>query len=72
MGNTFFYRDVKNNPNKITLKEILSECRVKHSKRDLEYQLSAGTAINQATEQELEYYYGALNQARKGIDILKS
>ncbi len=26
MGNTVFYKDVKKNPNKITFKEIMSEC----------------------------------------------
>ena len=53
MANTVFYRDVKKNPNKITLKEILSDCRKKHSKRDFDYQLSAGSEFNTATEQDM-------------------
>lgn len=53
MGNTFFYRDVKNNPDKISFKDILSECRKKHDKRDFEYQISAGSSINQATELDM-------------------
>lgn len=53
MGNTFFYRDVKNSPNKITFKEILSECRKKHSRRDFDYQLFAGAEFNTATEQDM-------------------
>ena len=53
MANTVFYRDVKKNPNKITFKEILSDCRKKHSKRDFDYQLSAGSEFNSATEQDM-------------------
>lgn len=53
MGNTVFYKDVKRNPNKITLKEIMSECTKKHSKRDFEYQLSAGTVFNKSTENDM-------------------
>lgn len=53
MANTVFYRDVRKNPNKITLKEILSDCRKKHSKRDFDYQLSAGMEFNKANEQDM-------------------
>lgn len=53
MSNTVFYRDVKKNPNKITVKEILSECTKKHSKRDFDYQLSAGSEFNTATERDM-------------------
>jgi RsiW-degrading membrane proteinase PrsW (M82 family) len=53
MGNTFFYNQVKNNPTKITWKDILSECRKKHSKRDFEYLITSGTSINTATEADM-------------------
>ena len=53
MGNTVFYKDVKKNPNKITFKEIMSECTKKHSRRDFDYQLSAGMDFNKATEQDM-------------------
>ena len=53
MGNTVFYRDVKKNPNKITFKEIFSDCTKKHSRRDFDYQLSAGMDFNKASESDM-------------------
>lgn len=53
MGNTFFYGQVKSDVNKIKWKDILSESRKKHSKQELEYALSAGTAMNSATEEDM-------------------
>lgn len=53
MGNTFFYRQVKSDANKIKWKDILAESRKKHSKQELEYALSAGTAMNSATEEDM-------------------
>lgn len=50
MGYTVFYQEVRNETDKITWKEILSECRKKHSKADLEYALLAGSTIDTATE----------------------
>lgn len=53
MGNTIFYRDIKKNPNRITFKEIFSECTKKHSRRDFDYQMSAGMDFNQASESDM-------------------
>lgn len=53
MGNTFFYRQVKDDSTKITWKDILSECRKKHTRQDLEYALSAGTVMNRVAEADM-------------------
>lgn len=53
MGNTFFYKQVKTDANKIRWKDIFSESRKKHSKEELEYALSAGTAMNTATDADM-------------------
>ena len=43
------------------------------SSKDSPYYIKALQILNSASsEQELEYYYGQLKQAQKGIDILKS
>ena len=53
MANTFFYREAQKDSNKITWKEILSECTKKHSKEELEYAMAAGTSLNTATEADM-------------------
>ena len=53
MGNTYFYNKAKTNANSITWKDIFSECRKKHSKKELEYALQAGTSFNTATESDM-------------------
>lgn len=53
MGNTFFYKQVKTDASKIRWKDIFSESRKKHSKEELEYALSAGTAMNTANEADM-------------------
>ena len=53
MGNTYFYNKAKTNADSITWKDIFSECRKKHSKKELEYALQAGTSFNTATETDM-------------------
>lgn len=53
MANTSFYREAQKDSNKITWKEILSECTKKHSKKELEYAMTAGTSLNTATEADM-------------------
>lgn len=50
MANTFFYREAEQGGDDITWREIFSECRKKHDKKDMEYAMSAGTVMNSATE----------------------
>lgn len=50
MGNTTFYREAQEDIEKITWKEILSDCRKPHSKAELEYALLAGTSMDSANE----------------------
>ena len=50
MGNTTFYREAQEHSEKITWKEILSDCRKPHSKAELEYALLAGTSLDSANE----------------------
>lgn len=49
MGNTTFYKEVRENSDKITWKEIFSECTKKHTKADLEYALLTGTSMDTAS-----------------------
>ena len=53
MANTFFYREAEQGSDDITWGEILSECRKKHDKKDMEYAMSAGTVMNSATEADM-------------------
>lgn len=50
MANTEFYDQVHRDAGKITWKDVFSECGRKHTKRDMEYALLAGTAVDTATE----------------------
>lgn len=50
MGNTEFYDRIRIDAEQITWKDIFSEFRVKHTKRDMEYALLAGTSLDTATE----------------------
>ena len=50
MGNTFFYQEADKNADKITWKEIFSECRKKHTRADIERALMAGTSMDKADE----------------------
>lgn len=49
MGNSQFYQKLAGNA-EIKWKDIFSECRRKHTREELEYAISAGTALNRATE----------------------
>ena len=42
------------------------------SGNDNPFYIKSMQILNNASEQELEYYYGVLKQAQKGIDIIKS
>ena len=53
MGNTTFYREAQEDIEKITWKEILSDCRKPHSKAELEYALLAGTSMDSANERNM-------------------
>lgn len=50
MANTEFYGRVRRDSETITWKDILSEFHRKHTKRDIEYALLAGTPLDTATE----------------------
>lgn len=50
MGNTEFYDRIRSDADRITWKDIFSEFRVKHTKKDMEYALLAGTSLDTATE----------------------
>lgn len=50
MANTEFYDRVRTDADKITWKDIFSEFRVKHTKKDMEYALLAGTSLDTATD----------------------
>lgn len=51
MGNTVFYRQLNENADQITWKDIFSEYNKKHDKQDFEYAIAAGTALNSASEE---------------------
>lgn len=53
MGNTFFFKKVKEDVNKITWKDIFSESFKTHSKEERDHALAAGTALNRATEADM-------------------
>lgn len=53
MGNTFFYQDVKADKSNITWRKILSDAFRKHTKDELEYAMTAGMAVNTATEEDM-------------------
>lgn len=59
MANTTFFQKAISTPNRITWKEIFSECRAKHTREDLEYALLAGTHLDSADESSM------LNKWRK-------
>ena len=44
----------------------------KVSENDNPFYIKSMQILNQATESELEFYYGLLKQAQRGIDILKN
>ncbi len=44
----------------------------KVSENDNPFYIKSMQILNQATETELEFYYGLLKQAQRGIDILKN
>lgn len=50
MAYTQFFGEVKNDPTKITWKDIFSEFRQKHDKRDMEYAMLAGTSLDHTNE----------------------
>lgn len=50
MANTEFYDKIRRNTDQITWRDIFSEFRKKHTKRDMEYALLAGTSLDTATE----------------------
>ena len=50
MSYTEFYSNVQFDPSKITWKEIFSEFRHKHSKKDMEYAMLAGSSLDRTTE----------------------
>ena len=53
MANTVFYQAIQKNVAQITWKDIFSEFREKHTKKDLEYALLAGTSLDTATEENM-------------------
>ena len=57
MGYTEFYSNVQYDPSKITWKEIFSEFRHKHSKKDMEYALLAGSSLDHTTEATMLRYW---------------
>lgn len=42
------------------------------SENDNPFYIKSMQILNNATEQELEYYYGILKQAQKGLDLIRS
>ena len=53
MGYTQFYEEVRQQPAKITWKDIFSEFLKKHSKEDRQYAMLAGSAADTATEEDM-------------------
>ena len=53
MGNTVFYRQINEDATQIKWKDIFSEYKKKHDKKDFEYALAAGTSLNTATEETM-------------------
>lgn len=53
MSNSNFYNRLIKEPKSITWKEILSECKIKHSQRSLERALQVGTSLDTATEADM-------------------
>ena len=53
MANTVFFHKVGNRYTDITWKDIFSDYKEKHSKRDLEYALLAGTSLDSASEKTM-------------------
>ena len=68
-------------PTYVTLNKILTALNLKiedvgldlnaHKNSDNPFYLRALHILDTATDQELEYYYGILNQAQKGLQLLK-
>jgi len=50
MANTTFFYRAKNNPDSITWKDIFSDFRKKHTKKDLEYAMLSGTSLLNVNE----------------------
>lgn len=50
MANTEFYDRIRTDADRITWKDIFSEFRIKHTKKDMEYALLAGTSLDTATD----------------------
>lgn len=50
MANTEFYERIRTDADRITWKDIFSEFRIKHTKKDVEYALLAGTSLDTATD----------------------
>ncbi|MCM1225756.1 MAG: PrsW family glutamic-type intramembrane protease, partial [Lachnospiraceae bacterium] len=50
MANTEFYDQIYRDVDKISWKDVFSECGRKHTKEDREYALLAGTSVDTATE----------------------
>lgn len=53
MGNTFFYKQVENDTNSISWKDIFSECRKKHTRKEFEMALMAGSTLDDVTEENM-------------------
>lgn len=50
MGNTFFFKQAKENVDQISWRDIFSETLKKHTKEERDLALAAGTTLNSATE----------------------
>lgn len=53
MGNKTFFGQVQKDVSKITWRDIFSDYKVKHSRRDLEYALLAGSSLDTASEENM-------------------
>lgn len=53
MGNKTFFQQASRDASKITWKDVFSDYKVKHTRRDLEYALLAGTSLDTASDETM-------------------
>lgn len=53
MSNKTFFQQASQDASKITWKDVFSEYKVKHTRRDLEYALLAGTSLDTASDETM-------------------